>query len=385
MTRRAALAAAVVAATSPAVIGGAAEGQAEPPGTSCQEPYRQILVERTVGHYEDPRHVVLWPRHGVAYPERSTGSELDLTTRWRDEGIDTDGDGAADEITGELVGQDQLVSVRRGDGTVLLSMPGHALASMESATVGDLDADGRDELVVLARPVTGGGDRYFVVPGTTSVGDQVLDDVAIEVRGMGLMGVGDQGDGPGADLVVRAGNVADPTDPRHRQTLIASGDIAMDGGPGSTARIEPVVEPYEGFPMSVVDLGDPRPAIISGLPWDDADAASSIRGLVLNRSGDLTRFELSERFDSQGDDVNGWPPRFTHATAVLYAFPERALHLELVGNDRGGSIRAVWSIDDPCAQLPVAGVPEGEGQVPSRPPAPARPAQPTPASPSYTG
>lgn len=363
-------------------------GTATAQPATCEQPYRQILVTLGGGPRDPEAHpLVVWPRRGVGYNPRRNGADLDLRQRWRDEGIDTDGDDKADVITGDIVaaqsGPDrQIVRLERGDGVLTLSLANLNLASMNDANLGDLDADGHDELLVLARPFDAGTDRYFVVAGTTPVGDHDLAEVAVEVEAMGFMGVGDQGGGAGDDVAVRIGDPTDMSDPAHLLTFIASGNQLMAGGPGSTATLVPVIPPYEGFPMSVVDLGDERPAIISGIPWETTDPSSSIRGLVLQRGGTLTRFNLSEPFDSVEYPDWGYPPRFSSATAVRYTFPTPDLQLELGGSDRGGSIRAAWRIDDPCLELP-----EAFGNAPILPgptPAPA-PADPRPGDAAYTG
>src|SRR5690606_21110926 len=125
---------------------------------------------------------------------------------------DTDGDGRTDVIGTTAEGA--AILIERGDGQVVLAVPGVVGFPGGRASEGDLDGDGRDDLVVYVSPFTDpprAEDVVVVVPGSVAPGTHDPREVGVELFASSapagvVSGVGDQ-DGDGADDVAWSGEI----------------------------------------------------------------------------------------------------------------------------------------------------------------------------------
>src|SRR5262249_42957867 len=147
-------AAGLMAAMSPPVATGIASAQ-----LACAQPYSPLAWVQTY-----PAQETLPPVPGV-----DVSSHLDVPP------LDSDGDGIPDTFP-----SDGSSGVVRGDGTVTFVSPGNTVGFPKNA--GDLDGDGRDEILVDVQ--TPGGDlSFWVVPGTVSPGTHDPSTVGIRIEG----------------------------------------------------------------------------------------------------------------------------------------------------------------------------------------------------------
>lgn len=317
----------------------------------CASPYLPLYAESLTGSDLSSRRQ-LWPAQPVA-PPPTDGTDLDHARPRYLAGPDTDGDGRGDQVTIDLGSGEQVMVITRGDGEVRVGLTGSNLGDLTSRPVGDLDGDGRDEVMFLARPSGRGEDRIFVLPGATAVGSHQADEVSIEIPSYFLYGAGDQLDGPADDLVV--------TDTVEERSGLVAGPDVMEPGPGGRVVSFPITEPIDGYPAGVFDLGDARPAVAT------VDGSGSRFVVRLWRDGDITSFATA------GADLG---------SAFLTVTMTRAdgrTYLRAGTGDRGGSTTFTWDVDDPCRSLPAA-APGGTGTGD-----PASPATPVSGEASYTG
>lgn len=324
---------------------------------SCDEPFAPVYGYRAAPSAGPVTQT--WPGFAVVAP-RFGQSPFDHQQQLSDAGFDADGDGERDVAYVDPDGGQEVI-VARGDGEVRLGLAGHLVATLDGTPLGDLDADGRDEILVLARPAEGGPDRVFVVPGTTAAGSHRLDEVAIAVPRYQVMPAGDRVDGPGHDLAVPLGSSSPGT-------AIVSGDAVMAAGPGGTATFEAWGEPLDGYPVGVFDLDDGE---ISLVTITDGTGGGSPIALALHRGGTVTRFASPAELPF---------PQPPYRVAVVADNGRRFL---VAGHaDRGGSTGFYWDVDEPCRQLPRSLLaPVVEGPPPAAPPA----ARPVPGAATFTG
>ena len=191
------------------------------------------------------------------FPDPSTARRLALigsAAERHDSGAgmdaDTDGDGAPDEHPESAEGG-AAFGLRRSDGDLVLAVPdGSVGAPGGRSRAGDLDGDGRDEVLVYVDDGTSPSYPLHVVPGTTPAGRH--DPRVVGTRlpfdtTQGVMPVGDlDGDdrddlampGPDGGFVVVGG-----------PTIVAAAGGALPAG--SAAYRLP------GAPVTVLPLGDP--------------------------------------------------------------------------------------------------------------------------------
>lgn len=306
------VAVALVAATTVAVAGGSVGAQDD----GCEPPYLPMYGLRGIPS-TDGETAQVYPDEPVERPD------LDRGTYLHDDAVDLDSDG--DGTTDEVESGDPL-RITRGDGVVELGAVTGANflgpASLELSD-GDLDGDGRDELIVSSNPAGAGSrPRYFVVPGTTAVGSHDLADVAIELPSTALV-VGDQGEGSGEDVLVQTSETGG--------SLVSGDDLMAVGPGGSVAAFEPFGEPIDlGFPMAVFRVGDGAPQIAfltPGAPatisvWDEGEVTAY-------RTPDLT-------------------PAVEYSAVLRLIELDGEQYLWVGIDDRSGGRVWVWSIDDPC-------------------------------------
>ena len=206
---------ATVAAFSLLATHGVGAGAASSAAAGCTQPYQPWFEATT-------------------YPVGDPVPDLGTSLRYTVHAPDTDGDGVADTIvddTDPAGGVYQSLTITRGDGTItLLPGPGHSYIYLGSygPQPGDLNGDGRDELVVGVDTV---GEQYLL-PGTTAPGTHDIAAVGISLDGLSNVSqpVGDQNGDHKADLAfadssgwsvysgadLMAPGPAVPSDPRPR-------------------------------------------------------------------------------------------------------------------------------------------------------------------------
>jgi hypothetical protein len=172
----------------------------------CAQPYLPTRVTRT---WEPPVR----------------GESLDRLQRVRTTAPDTDGDGRPDTVTVQHSADldEWRLEVRRGDGVVTFAEPvppgrdapdlpsGAFVFNRPSAWWGDVDGDGRDDLLVaqIVRP-QGDADQVItlhLVPGTVAPGVHRPSEVGTLVPGQDADEVGDQDGDGGVDIALRDGRV----------------------------------------------------------------------------------------------------------------------------------------------------------------------------------
>jgi hypothetical protein len=322
----------------------------DPSTGTCTEPFAPIYASSAYADGVSNRRQ-LWPDHPVS-PPPTDGTDLDAVGPRYLAGPDTDGDGRGDQVTIDLGTGEQVMVITRGDGQVRVGQRGSNLGELTSRPVGDLDGDGRDEVMFLARPADGGEDRIFVLPGSTETGSHQADDVSIEIPSYFLYGAGDQLDGPGDDLLV--------TDTAEAGSGLVSGREVMAPGAGGRLTSFPIAEALAGYPAGVFDLGDARPALAT---VEDEGSRSVVR---LWRDGRATSFATA------GADLGD------AFLSVSMTRAEGRTYLRAGTGDRGGSTTFTWDVDDPCRALRA---PDHQ-ETPS---SPASPAAPLSGQASYTG
>jgi hypothetical protein len=301
---------------------------------ACEQPYRAVGVRSDLYGDEEPPYED-WPVTGTARPP--VGGVLD-----------SDGDGVADTI--EPTGSGEPLVVHRSSGDLVLTAPaGSTVAWTSEATVdgGDLDGDGRDEVLVATLVVTPDGGAtgpygLYVVPGATPDGTHAVDQVGAAPfgtdpdRSVAVQTAGDV-DGDGRDDLVE--DYSDDTTQEARVWLSTALDLTPgSGGPGTTPP-----------PPSYVAAG----RLFSPVPLAGRDA------LLL-----VTLFGATEQ------QVTLWLPGgaltfTTEGPGVPATVPATGERAEVVedGNQawlvahfdyRSGSQSWAWDLDDLCAGAPAA-------------------------------
>lgn len=268
---------------------------------------------------------------------------------------DTDGDGQADGISSGSISK---VEITRGDGVVTL-LPGkqHKYIGLTGygPQPGDLDGDGRDELII---GVDQQGEQYLL-PGTTEPGTHDLPDVAIRFDGLSnsSRSVGDQ-NGDGSDDVAFRAEIA----PGKGGWAVYSGEDLLAPGAGGTVTAPPAIANYNGENLIAASLKPgATPTIIIGSRYP------STTNITVHGSPPLA---LIAR------DVL---PEYTGGPGKLDAYSKDGQAFVTVSaSDRSGSSFAVWNVDDPCSRFAA------QPAAPATPSAP-KPAQPVAGSPDFTG
>ena len=253
-----------------------------------------------------------WPEEGTARPSPLRA-------------LDTDGDGVED-TTGFDDAAPSL-TVTRAAGELVLTAgapirPG--LGDLDVAgglTPGDVDGDGRSDLVVEA-----GGVRYLV-PGATTDGTHALADAGVRLFAAPLGGsfqaVGDQ-DGDGTDDIALQSN--------DQRTYVMRGPAFAAPGPGGT--LEPpyddVIAEVSGHPVGVVALS---PTVDAAVMTDDG--AESLT--LVARGGQLV-FPTGRGAQPYGPGVD----------VTMADGPDGQAWLVADVWARYSGARHVWDLTNPC-------------------------------------
>jgi hypothetical protein len=287
----------------------------------------------------EPTPCTRLPRHAVPdgarsfppppWPETGTVRPSPLTAP------DTDGDGTADTVTiDEAAGS---VTIGRTSGELVLAAAGPVVPGLRSfrysdhLTAGDVDGDGRTDLVVTVDAVD------YLVPGATVDGTHAPADVGVrlfDVRGGGVFRlpgfyrVGDL-DGDGAD------DIAVSTSDNY--SYVIRGPAVAAPGPGGT--LEPpyddVIAELPGYPVAVLALSPTVEAV--------AVAADDASSLTLATRGGQVRFDT-------GDGPQSYIPTMD---VVLADGPDGTPWLVADVWARYSGHRYLWDMDEACGPAPV--------------------------------
>lgn len=214
---------------------------------ACEQPFRAVGVRSDL-LYDDQPVYEDWPVTGTARPP--VGGPLD-----------TDGDGVADTI--EPTGTGSPLVVHRASGDLVLAPPAGATVawtSEELVDAGDLDGDGRDDLLVptlVVEPDGGVSGPYglYVVSGATPDGVHSVDEVGAAPWGVapdryiGVRAGGDL-DGDGRDDLVEDYSDDDTQEVR----VWFSEDLELTPGSGGPGTAAPPAHVVDGRLFSAVPL-----------------------------------------------------------------------------------------------------------------------------------
>lgn len=267
--------------------------------------------------------------------------------------FDSDGDGIDDVVT---VTDGSEARISRGDGDVVITLPGGAFAAVGG--VGDLDGDGRDEVAITIGPDAEAGSGLYVLPGTTPPGTATAADVGIRV-GIARSGAWGIPDGSGRLVVSTLSESGDSA-----ASAVLDGVAVLAAGPGTEPAGVTLAE-APGQPTAYADLGDPQLALVFVGPGPGDTVVHVVEGTTVTP---LTHAP---------EPLWLLPGVGASATVTVLAGPDgRFVRLDL--GSRSGTQAYLWSLDDPCTTLGSDDDPPAEGTVvPQAPPAAAVPAEAT--------
>jgi hypothetical protein len=286
----------------------------------CEQPFLPV-DEVDLGATMPPP--LPWPVEGTVRP-----SALD--------GVDTDADGVEDTVTPADGLSAATITIGRASGDLVLAGEPSIMGGLVGMYVpsrvspGDVDGDGRSDLVVKTLDEQGFDTGAYLVPGSTPAGVHRPADVGVLLFGDGvprdLYAVGDYDEDGAADLGLDGGD--------GRTYLIAGPQLAAPG-PGGTLPVEglqPIAQ-LPGRPVGVLRLMPDVAAVVMDVGRPE---------LALWARGGSLRFSL-------GSDQWSYPPGIE---VVVADGPsgERRLVAEVWQRFRG--VRYVWDLDHPCAAEP---------------------------------
>ncbi len=325
-----------------ATSGGALAAQPSPPAghrsaaqaTGCEQPYEPWFQAYT-------------------YPEQTAVPDLGAPINYGP-APDTDGDGTPDTIVDAGNGGTYTsMTITRGDGVITITPGSHTYVYLDRYGLppGDLDGDGRDELLI---GVDQQGQQY-VLPGTTAPGTHAIDDVGIftDTTLDGTVPVGDQNADGNGDV---AGAGAS-------EVQVLSGAEIMAPGPGGTLGPLTALVTYPGSNVTAAVLSPGAvPTIVTGHVISD--------GVTLT-------VRSAPPVDLVAHDVH---TAYTGGVGTIGVYQhDGATFVSQSASDRSGSSVAVWNLTDPCSRY----VALAEGSAPAEPEA--TPAAAVDGTAGYTG
>lgn len=313
--------------------------------SACEQPYRAVGVRSDL-FYDDLPPYEDWPVTGTARPPVGGAP-------------DTDGDGVADTI--EPTGTGSPLVVHRASGDLVLAAPAGATVawtSEELVNAGDLDGDGRDDLLVptlVVQPDGSASGPYglYVVPGATPDGAHWVDEVGAAPWGAdpdrypGVRAGGDlDGDGRG-DLV------EDYYDEDTQEVRVWFSDD-LDLTPGSAA---------PGTPVPPAHVVDGR--LFSPVPLQGRDALLLVT-LFGNTEQQVTLWlpDGAITFTTDGPGVPATVPATGNRAEVVEDGDQTWLVAHFTY--RSGNQSWAWDLDELCAGAPEDPDDPGDGTGPDR-------------------
>lgn len=356
--RRGLAALAVLAAT---LVVGASTSTTSSAQGGCAQPYKPMWVEHHSGPSTPPSP---WP----PYPHERPFDVLEVSEAGGPRAaaphpeiaamvIDTDGDGIADEVTEEPGGSasDHVVRIDRAEGSIRLhvDLVDFDRAGRNVRPVGDLDGDGRSEVVIGS----------YLVRGALDPGEYDVVDVGVALPSGAVEPAGDQDGDETDDLVVGTSMGGDGT------SHLVDGPTAMAPGPGG-ALGDLGSSSFPGRPLSSVDVGSGPPAV--GIASDEE--------LTLVHGTEVVRLQIN----GVGVYSDVGVVEFEGRRYLSYSNV-------LMGPAYRGAF-SFWDLADPCRRLPDTSVGQGGTTVPTpgerreeRPARPSAPAVPVRSTARYTG
>jgi hypothetical protein len=297
--------AAVLVGTATTVIG--AQPTSPRQAVGCQQPYQPWFSAKT---YPEPADV----------PELGPSIGIDTSKP------DTDGDGTPDTIVDAGSGGTyEHLTITRGDGVVEITPGTHDYVYLNGygPPPGDLDGDGRDELII---GVDQQGEQY-ILPGTTAPGTHAIDEAGISTGGrtQGNDPVGDQDGDGGDDVIYRTASGFE----------VLSGAELMAPGPGGTVGALSPIATYDGTDVTAAVLASGEaPTIITGARVGDETT-------VTVHSDPPVELTASGMYAEYGGGGVGTITVHRRDGATLVA---------VTASDRSGSSIAIWNLTDPCSR-----------------------------------
>lgn len=327
----------VAACASDATVGARQTPPPAPPPTAADPTLDELGIAPLAGCPQPfgPVHAVAGVYGGqptTVGEQPPEGESIDVLAR-RYTAPDTDGDGAPDEVAAE----GEALVVRRAAGDVVLARTGAVVGPPGGMTwIGDLDDDGRDEIVAYASRADVPGElETYLVPGTVAAGTHDPATVGIRLPWQPntlLWAVGDH-DGDGGEDVLVPGDTGPVVVPGH--SLLAPGPGGTVDGPPSELRDAPadligVLELRSGVPPVFVTASD-----VGGAGDTRIEVDLHTDPVVQLRIGGLE--PIGGGWGSTGA-VGGY--RSGGDRIITYAFS---------GGRSGFGGTWYWNLDDPCA------------------------------------
>lgn len=280
---------------------------------SCPEPWAPLYSE-----------ISSYP-HGttVSGSRPAVEERLDLPARL---GVapDTDGDGVPDQIGRGASGEEFIAG--RADGELVLARPGGEVgAPFGQPWIGDLDGDGRDELLLYSTDERRDDPlRLVIVPGSLATGRHDPLEVAVLLPldiGAAVVSIGDV-DGDGGDDVAVSGGA-----------VLSGVELLAVAGTGARGSLPDEIGTVSGRFSEPLWLAEGRPVF--------ADVSADRSEVVL-----LTEPPL--RLGFAGVE----PPRPSGSEVVVGAYRSgghRIVTVEQLANRSGVSGTWGWDLDAPCS------------------------------------
>jgi hypothetical protein len=262
----------------------------------------------------------------------SSGEPIDVSTRSFDL-PDTDGDGVAD-VKLEGVDNAMAFTLRRGDGELVLAVDDDTVSVSGGQWIGDLDGDGRDEVVVIVADGTEAPWTLHVVAGSTPAGRH--DPRAIGTRFESNDGtvngvvsaIGDVDRDGKDDLLLRASGEA-PT--------VIAGPAVMAAAGGALPADTPALAVLPEDVREMLLLADDRPVPVRVGTAGDGSGATELT--LMTEPPIVLRTDRVGAFEVRSPGLITGFESDEHRYVLLQSPTTRS----------GTQTTFIWDLDDPCA------------------------------------